>query len=333
MIDLILLFGIGLISGIFAGFFGVGGGFFLTPVLNILGLQIVCAIGTSLFALIGNGLFGAWQHLRLGNVDLKLGTIFGLSSIGGVELGKMFVLYLESQNLAGRSIRVTYIVILILIAGFVIRDYRFHRRRAADKKKGIHVPNPEKESLLQRIVLKIGLSPKIEIHDSKLGSISFWVLLSVGLVTGFLSAILGVGGGFISLPLLIYVIGIPTIMAVGTSLVIVFLAASYGAFAYAFAGHVDLVTGLFILSGSLFGVQMGVTAAKNVVGEKTRILFAVLLLSVAFSVFLKETAMPAAGGYLVVSASFALCLIILWPVCQDFFKKLTFRKRTTPPSP
>ena len=123
MTNLILLFFIGFISGIFTGFFGVGGGFFLTPALNILGLQIVYAIGTSFFSLVGKALFGAWRHLILGNIHLKLGIILGLSSIVGVEFGKKFVLYLESQNLAGTSIRATYIIILILISFFMLREY------------------------------------------------------------------------------------------------------------------------------------------------------------------------------------------------------------------
>ena len=136
MTNLFLLSLIGFISGIFAGFFGVGGGFFLTPTLNILGLQIVYAIGTSFFVLVGNALFGAWRHLRLGNIHLKLGMILGLTSIGGVELGKRFVLYLERQNLAGTSIRVTYIIILILISFFMLREYLSRTKKWQTIRKG-----------------------------------------------------------------------------------------------------------------------------------------------------------------------------------------------------
>ena len=327
MTHLFLLFLIGFISGVFTGFFGVGGGFFLTPALNILGLQIVYAIGTSFFALIGKALFGAWKHLRLGNIHLKLGIILGLSSIGGVELGKRFVLYLDRQNLAGTSIRITYIIILILISFFMLREYLSRTRKTADNQEGKGTQGQEKSSLAMLIVSKIRLSPKITLHESEIGSVSCWVLAAVGVLIGFLSGVIGVGGGFISLPLLIYVVGIPAIMAVGTSLIIVFLTSSYGAFAYAITGHVEVITAAVILVGSFLGVQIGVMAAKTAVEMRIKFLFALLLLCVAVSVLFKQIGMAVLGVYLVVSTAFALCFIIIWPVSRDYFAKILIRKK------
>lgn len=311
MTNLLLLSLIGFISGVFTGFFGVGGGFFLTPTLNILGLQIVNAIGTSFFALIGKALFGAWRHLRLGNIHLKLGMILGLSSIGGVELGKRFVLYLERQNLAGTSIRFTYIIILVLISFFMLREYLSRAKTTAENQEGKGTQGQEKSFLLMRTVSKIRLSPKITLHESEIGSISCWILAAVGILIGFLSGAIGVGGGFISLPLLIYVVGVPAIMAVGTSLIIVFLTSSYGAFAYAITGHVDWVVAVVILAGSLPGVQIGVTAAKNAAEMKIKNLFALLLFCVAISIFLKQIEIPTVGSYMVVITACMLALVIL----------------------
>ena len=327
MTNLFLLSLIGFISGIFTGFFGVGGGFFLTPTLNILGLQIVYAIGTSFFVLVGNALFGAWRHLRLGNIHLKLGMILGLTSIGGVELGKRFVLYLDRQNLAGTSIRVTYIIILILISFFMLREYLSRTKTTADNQEGKGTQGQEKSSLPMRIVSKIGLSPKITLHESEIGSVSCWVLVAVGVLIGFLSGALGVGGGFISLPLLIYAIGVPVIMAVGTSLIIVFLTSSYGAFAYAITGHVEGITAVVILVGSLLGLQLGGMAAKAGAEMRIKFLFALLLLCVAVSVLLKQVGMTVLGGYLVVSTACALCFIIIWPVSRDYFVKILIRNK------
>lgn len=329
MDNLILLFLIGFISGIFTGFFGVGGGVFLTPVLNILGLQIIYAIGTSFFALIGRALFGAWKHLRLGNIHLQLGMILGLSSIGGVELGRRLVLYLEKQNLAGTSIRVTYIIILLWISFFMLREYFSQTKKPADNQEGKGTHDKENISPPRRIVSKIGLSPKIKLPESELGFVSFWVLAPVGVLIGFLSGLIGVGGGFISLPLLIFVVGVPAIMAVGTSLIVVFFTSSYGAFAYATTGHVDWMTAVIILVGSLLGVQMGVMAAKTAVEMRIRGLFALLLLCVAISVFFKQISMTIVGSYLVVTTASVLGLIILWPVSRDFFVKISSRKKNT----
>jgi len=312
MDDLIVFFIIGFVSGIFTGFFGVGGGFFLTPVLNILGLQIVYAIGTSFFSLAGKSLFGTWRHLRHGNGLFRLGIFLGVLSIGGVEVGKRFVIYLESQNLAGTSIRVAYIVLLILISGYMFRDFHFHRKHAVKNRSGSTFPFRQ-ETLPFRLVSKIKLPPKVVISGSKLETISFWPLSGFGFLIGLLSGVLGVGGGFISLPILIYMIGVPTITAVGTSLIIVFFTSLYGALAYALIGHIDLVIGLAILAGSLLGVQLGVTAAKTADEKKIELLFAVLLLCVAVSVFFKEIDKTAAGSILAVSTACALCVIILWP--------------------
>jgi len=162
-----------------------------------------------------------------------------------------------------------------------------------------------------RIVSKIRLSPKITLHESEIGSISCWVLVAVGVLIGFLSGVIGVGGGFISLPLLIYVVGVPAIMAVGTSLIIVFFTSSYGVFAYAITGHVEVITAAVILVGSFLGVQIGVTAAKTAEEMRIKFLFALLLLCVAVSVLLKQIGMTVLGGYLVVITACMLALVIL----------------------
>jgi len=150
----------------------VGGGFFLTPVLRILGLEIVTAIGTCFFALIGNAAIGAWKHLKGGNGHFKLGVIMGLSGVGGVEFGKRFVLYPESQNLAGSSIRSIYIVILILISSFMLNEYRAEKKRMDAAQKEGKKQERKKICLPMRIVSKIGLPPKIRLPQSDLGSVS-----------------------------------------------------------------------------------------------------------------------------------------------------------------
>lgn len=139
-----------------------------------------------------------------------------------------------------------------------------------------------------RIVSKIGLSPKIMLPQSESVSISCWITVAAGVLIGFLSGLLEVGGGFIALPFLIYVVGVPAITAVGTSLIIVFFTSSYGAFAYTIAGHVDWTTAIVILAGSILGIQLGVAAVKTAAEIRIKVLFAILLFCVAVSVFFKQ---------------------------------------------
>jgi uncharacterized membrane protein YfcA len=327
MSDTILLFFIGFISGVFTGFFGVGGGFFLTPALNILGLQIVYAIGTSFFSLVGKAIWGALQHFKQGNVILKMGTLIGLFSIGGVELGKRFVLYLESLNLAGISIRIAYIVILVLISLFMLRECATQRKRTAQKLTGGEIEEMGKNNLVIRRISRLGLPPKIVLPYSEHEFISIWVLVVAGLLIGISSGILGVGGGFISLPFLIYILGIPAIMAVGTSLIIVIFTSSYGALTYAITGHVDWTTAFIILIGSFLGIQLGVLATKIAAEIRIKVLFSILLLCIAVSVLLKQVNQTDASSYLVVSGSLLLCLIIFWPIGRDFIVKTALGKK------
>ena len=326
MINPFLLFLLGFILGTLTGFFGVGGGFLLTPALNILGLQMVYAIGTGFFTLVGNTLFGAMRHHRLGNVDLRLGITMGLSSSAGVELGKRVVLYLERLYLAGPYVRIAYIILLVLISFFMLKEYYHRWRMKQNGEKAERIGQQEGKSLLTRYIYRIRIPPEISLPRSGVHSISIWVIIVSGILIGFLSGFMGLGGGFIGLPVLIYVIGVPTITAVGTSLVVVFITSCYGTAVYALAGRVEWLEALIILAASLIGVQLGVYATKYVTGMKIKILFALLLFVVAISVFLKQINMVTISSYLVVSSACVLCLTILLPLgcgtLRDAVKKV-----------
>jgi uncharacterized membrane protein YfcA len=326
MINPFVLFLLGFILGVLTGFFGVGGGFLLTPALNILGLQMVYAIGTGFFTLVGKTLFAAMRHRKLGNVDLRLGIIVGLSSSGGVELGKRLVLYLEKLNLAGPYVRVAYMVLLVLISLLMLKEYYHYRKMRQIDQKGEKMETGERRSVLTGSIHRIGLPPKISLPGSGVDSISIWVIIASGILIGSLSGFMGIGGGFIGLPLLIYVIGLPTITAVGTSLVVVLLTSCYGTAVYAAAGYVEWIAALIILASSLIGVQLGVYATKYVTGMKIKILFALLLLVVAVSVFLKQINMATMSGYLVISSACLICLAILLPLRKTLLTRTTRRK-------
>jgi uncharacterized membrane protein YfcA len=327
MVNPFVLLLLGLILGVLTGFFGVGGGFLLTPTLNILGFQMVHAIGTGFSAIAGNSLVGAMRHHKLGNVDLRLGITLGLFSSGGVELGRRLVLYLEKLNLVGTYVRVAYIVLLALLSILITKEYYHYWKIKHNEQKGEMMEVVERRSALTGTIYRIDLPPKISLSHSGVNSISIWVIIASGILIGFLSGFMGIGGGVFGLPLLIYVIGVPTITAVGTSLVVVLLTSCYGTAFYGLTGSVEWTATLIILAGSLVGVQLGVYATKYVTGMRIKILFALLLLVVAVSVFLKQINMVTLSGYLVVSSACSLCLVILLPLRKYLLAWTTRQKR------
>lgn len=314
MTNPLVLFLLGFILGILTGFFGVGGGFLMTPALNIFGLDMVHAIGTGFFVIAGNALIGVLRHRRLGNVDLKLGTILGLCSVGGVEFGKRLVLHLEKLNLVGTYVRVAYIILLGLISMWMLREYYYYWKTRQNGEARDDFGSGEGTHRMAHHINRIELPPKVSLPRSEVGAISIWVIVISGLIIGFLSGFMGIGGGVVGLPLLIYVMGVPTIIAVGTSLVTVFLTSCYGTAVYALTGNVQWAPGFIILAGSMIGVQCGVYATEYVTGIKIKILFALLLFVVAASVFLKQIGMVTISSYLVVCSAGALCLVILLPL-------------------
>jgi uncharacterized membrane protein YfcA len=316
-LDALLL--LGFILGVITGFFGVGGGWLLTPALNILGLPMIYAIGTGFFTLVGNTLYAAMRHHKLGNVDIRLGIIMGIPSCAGVELGKRVVFHLEKANLAETYVRVVYMVLMLAVSLSMLLEY--FRYRKVDRKEQDEGEATEKERTpgLARYIYPIGLPPRIS--RSGVYSISLWVIVACGLVIGFVSGFIGIGGGFIALPLLIYVIGAPTINAVGTSLVVVLITSCYGSCVFALAGYVQWIPALIILAGSLIGVYLGVYTTRYVTGLKIKNLFALMVLAAAASVFLKQINLATISSYLVMSSGCALCLAILFPLRKNFFHR------------
>jgi uncharacterized membrane protein YfcA len=319
MVNLYIFFPLGFIFGILTGFLGIGGGFFMTPALNILGFQMVHAIGTSFCAITGNTFFGAIRHYGLGNMDLKLGMILGLLSMIGVDLGKKFLFHLERLGIAGTSVRVAYVFLLLLISVFILKEYFQYLK----PKRRIHPSEirevEEKKHFLALQIYRIKMPPRISLPHSGVNGVSFWVILIFGILIGFLSGFMGIGGGFISLPVLIYGIGVPTTIAIGTSLVNVFFTSFYGTILYAMERTVEWISVLILLAGSVVGVQVGAYATKYMTPTKIRVLFALFLFMVAISILLKQINMMTLSSYLLLGSAFSLSIAILFPLIKRRF--------------
>jgi uncharacterized membrane protein YfcA len=248
---------IGFCVGTMSSFFGVGGGWLVTPMLNILGLPMPYAIGSSLLYIIVASLFGTLRHRKLQNVNYVVGLIIGITAFGGILLGKKLILFLEAQGNVDTWVRVLYMVLLTVIGVYMLFE---KRGRESRKISGEHSP-----------FLKPVLLIRFEGEPIPL---SVPLVVVVGIALGFLSSTMGVGGGFVLLPLLIYVVRLPVRLSIGTSLFTVLIAGIQGATVYILAGRVDWRALAFLIVTTIIGTFVGAAATKKVDPQKIKALFA-----------------------------------------------------------
>jgi uncharacterized membrane protein YfcA len=276
---------IGFCVGVIAGFFGEGGGWFVTPALNIFGIPIAYAIGTCLANIFGQSLGALKKHHKMGNIDWKLGFITVIVSIIGFESGSQVVMALEISGDAGIIIRWCYVVFLAGLGSFMFYDYFVLQKRAILDEDELNKP---KRNKVAEKLYNVRIPPMISFPASQIKSVSIWVIIVIFLLTGFFSGLLGIGGGFIILPTLIYLIGLPTVMAVGTTLITVFFSSSYGCFIYAVNGRVEIVAAFILLIGASVGAQIGATAIKYIKGYGIRLIFAIMILFAGLAVITEQ---------------------------------------------
>ena len=282
----VLLLLIGFCVGVMGGFFGVGGGWMITPALNIFGFHMAFAIGTPLASIFGQSLGAVKKHQRMGNVDWKLGLISIITSVIGLEIGSRTILALEKAGDVGTVVRWCYIFLLSGLGIYMLYDYFvIHPKNLKLIQEGNATNiNYVSRSKISEKLHNINLPPMISFPASDIDGVSLWIILFIFLITGFLSGFMGVGGGFIIIPVLVYLIGLPTTIAVGTSLVTVLFTAAYGCFTYGLKGRVELLAALIMLIGASVGAQIGATAVKYIKGYGIRLLFAIMIVFASFSV-------------------------------------------------
>ena len=316
--NLLILIAIGFSVGVLGGFFGVGGAWVVTPALNIFGFPMAYAIGTDLAHIFGKSIVATAKHRKMGNVDVKLGLISIVGSVIGLEIGAQNVMWLTRIGLAGPVVRYTYMFLLFGLGIYMLYDYATKDKRAAAQaakaaaatRAGI-TPEPRKGW---------NLPPMMHFPTSGI-TISFWTVTGVFLFTGWLSGFLGVGGGFIRMPALIYLIGCPTAVAVGTDLFSVLFAGAYGCFTYGVKGAVDVTAAVFMLIGASIGAQIGVTAVKYIRGYGIRLLFAIMIILAGISVVLKQLELTTTAAWVLMSAALGMCVVITAGLWKGFKKE------------
>jgi hypothetical protein len=320
--NVLLLLLIGFTVGVCGGFFGIGGAWIVTPALNIFGFPMPYAIGTDLAHMGGKSIVSTMRHGKFGNVDLKLGLSMIIGTTVGIELGAQLVMLLERAGLAESVIRKTYIVFLALIGSYVLYDYISHTRRSARPAEAQAAPQETIAHRLQRI----NLPPMVHFKTSGI-TCSLWLPVLVGLTTGVVAAVLGVGGGFIRMPALIYLIGCPTLVAVGTDLFEVMITGAYGSFTYAVKGRVELIAAMWMLLGAAVGAQMGTVAVKYVRGYAIRLLFACTIFIACASVALKQLQLQLASSIMILTAGIAISTVIIWWLVRGILAERAAQRR------
>lgn len=314
----LILIAIGFSVGVLGGFFGVGGAWVVTPALNAFGFPMAYAIGTDLAHIFGKSIVATAKHRKMGNVDMKLGIVSIVGSVIGVEIGARNVMWLTSKGLAGPVVRYTYILLLFGLGIYMLYDYMTKDKRAAAQAAKVAaaaragVTPPAKRSW--------NIPPMIHFPASGI-TISFWTVTFVFLFTGWLSGFLGVGGGFIRMPALIYLIGCPTAIAIGTDLFSVLFSGAYGCFTYGVKARVEIIAAILMLIGASVGAQVGVTAVKYIRGYGIRLLFAIMVILAGTSVALKQFEFITASKWMVMCAALGMCLVIMIKLYQGFKKE------------
>lgn len=299
--------------GILSGFFGVGGCFILTPLLNILGLPMAHAVGTGLFFAVIVSSLGGIKHYLAGNALIKVSIIMGLLSFVGIQISQPLVIYLDTLHLAGFYIRLLYIILLLTLGLLTLKKKTVN----SSKDTGFH-PKPIK--LFQQFK---DIPPRISIEPDTL-PISIWPMVMIAMVVGCLQGFLGVGGGFILVPVLIVFLNMKPHHAVGTSLVTIVISSIFAAFLYFQAGKVLVPVSLLLGLGSLAGVCFGVSATCNITGEKLKQLYSVFLILTSVGIALKSLDYNLFSmGYMLI-LSIGIGLLILF---RFYFQKRYFSSK------
>lgn len=280
-----LLAGIGFLVGVMGGFFGVGGGFIASPLMFWAGVPMNFVVGTDLAHMTGKSIVAARRHRALGHVDIKLGLVMVGGTIVGVECGAQVIEVLKTLGVVDVVIGLAYVIILLTVGVFTAWESLRALRIVQDD--SLEVQDTVGFAGIARRVHILDLPPMISFPTSGIASISFWVVLGVGFVTGFLAGTLGVGGGFVRMPLLVYLVGVPTHMAVGTDLFEIVISAGFGSLTHALKGNVDVLMALVMQTGAALGAQIGAVSTRFFTGPRIRLLFSGLPLLGAAMVLIR----------------------------------------------
>jgi uncharacterized membrane protein YfcA len=283
-LDVFLLLGLGGAIGFLSGMFGVGGGFLLTPMLIFIGVPPAVAVATQANQVVASSVSGVLAHWSRGNVDFRMGLVLLAGGILGSTAGVFIFGLLKQIGQVDLVIALAYVLLLGIIGVTMLQE----SVRAVLRRRG---PKPPARKLHQHTWVH-GLPFKMRFRKSRL-YISALLPIAVGFVVGVLAALMGVGGAFLMVPAMIYLLGMPTTMVVGTSLFqIIFVAANVTLLHAVQNQTVDAVLGMVLVLGGVIGAQIGGRLGGKLKGDQLRILLALLVFAVAIGLAYELVATP-----------------------------------------
>jgi len=265
-----LLLGLGGLVGVLSGMFGVGGGFLMTPLLFFIGIPPAVAVATEANQIVASSFSGVLAHLKRKTVDLRMGCVLLVGGLVGAALGVVLFNYLKALGQVDLLVKLSYVVFLGIIGGLMF----FESLNAIRNTKRGKAPVRKKHNWIHKLPFKM------RFRVSGL-YISVIPPVLVGLCVGVLAAIMGVGGGFIMVPAMIYLLGMPTKVVVGTSLFQIIFVTAFTTMLHATTNYtVDVVLAVLLLVGGVIGAQIGTRIGLKMKAEQLRILLAIMVLAV-----------------------------------------------------
>jgi uncharacterized protein len=296
-VPLFLLMLTGGTVGIVGGFIGVGGGYMVTPALIVFGFPGYMASGIDATHIAGKAVISTVRHRQLGNIDWTLGLSMVGGTMLGVELGVRLLNWTKAHGISSVILLMATVVIMLgLFIYTQLETRKAHARIEQLAKEGITTGRELKATKMPALFQRIPLFPIVRCHTARL-VISMWVIVVVGIATGLLAGFFGVGGGFIRVPSLVYIIGATTHIAVGTDLLEIVVSGGYGALRQTMSGNVDMLAVLFMIVGAMVGAQFGSIATAYVRGPAIRYILSYSLILATVGAFLRL-------GYLMTGAQY-----------------------------
>ncbi len=294
-INIFIPIGLGLAVGLLSGLFGVGGGFLMTPLLIMFGIPATVAAATDSNQIVAASTSGTYAHWKVGNVDFKMGLYLLAGGFIGGLIGVQGIKILDAMGNADFVIKMTYVLMLGIVG-----TYMFIESLSSLKKKKTEEIKEEKESKFAKFLKSLPFQTRFE----KSGVTHSAILPVVfGGFVGVLAAIMGVGGGFLMVPVMVYILRMPMHVVVGTSLFQILFNCIEVTFLQAYTNHtVDFILAVLLLLGSTVGAQVGAVFGRKLKGEQLKIILAVIVLLVTVKIITELTLSPSlllsqAGGH------------------------------------
>ncbi|MEL6516141.1 MAG: sulfite exporter TauE/SafE family protein [Pseudomonadota bacterium] len=282
-VNAFLLLGLGGMVGVLSGMFGVGGGFLMTPLLFFIGIPPAVAVATEANQIVASSFSGVLAHLRRRTVDFRMGTVLLIGGLIGAALGVQLFNALKAVGQVDLLVRLSYVVFLGIIGSLMFVE----SLNAIRKTRAGALPTRRKHTWIHNLPFKM------KFRTSGL-YISVIPPVIVGVLVGVLAAIMGVGGGFIMVPAMIYLLGMPTKVVVGTSLFQIIFVTAFTTLLHATTNFtVDMVLAVLLLIGGVIGAQVGTQIGTKLKAEQLRILLAIMVLAVCGKLAFDLLVMPA----------------------------------------